>query len=173
MPKHARVLSKDELSILLKTSAYVLSSLDSSTVLKRILNQVEQILQVEMSAIVALDERRAVFRVQASHGFSNNYIDSLVINPDEPHSVTSRAIHTGLPVQVSDTETDPLFITPRERARSAGYRSILAIPLKTQHAPPSSLLIFRPDPHTFSDQEITLLSNFANQAAMAIENAAL
>lgn len=163
----------NELSILLKTSAYVLSSLDSSTVLKRILNQVEQILQVEMSAIVALDERRAVFRVQASHGFSNNYIDSLVINPDEPHSVTSRAIHTGLPVQVSDTETDPLFITPRERARSAGYRSILAIPLKTQHAPPSSLLIFRPDPHTFSDQEITLLSNFANQAAMAIENAAL
>jgi PAS domain S-box-containing protein len=163
----------NELSILLQTSAYVLSSLDSQIVLNRILDQVEQLLSVEMSALVAIDERQGVFRVQASHGFSKNYIDSLAISPNEPHSVTSRAIQSGTPIQVSDTETDPLFITPRDRARSAGYRSILAIPLNTQHAPPSALLIFRPDPHLFTDQEITLLSNFANQAAMAIENAAL
>jgi PAS domain S-box-containing protein len=163
----------NELSILLETSAYVLSSLDSQTVLNRILDQVEHLLNVGMSAIVALDERQGVFRVQASHGFPQAYIDSLAINPNEPQSATSRAIHSGIPIQVSDTETDPAFTTPRERARSAGYRSILAIPLNTQHAPPSALLIFRPDPHIFSEQEITLLSNFANQAAMAIENAAL
>jgi PAS domain S-box-containing protein len=163
----------NELSTLLQTSAYVLSSLESQTVLNRILNQVEQLLNVEMSAIVALDERQGVFRVQASHGLASNYISSLAIHPSESNSVTSRAIHHGTPIQVSDTETDPLFVTPRERARSAGYRSILAIPLNTQHAPPSALLIFRPDPHVFTEQEITLLSNFANQAAMAIENAAL
>jgi hypothetical protein len=163
----------NELSTLLQTSVYVLSSLDSQTVLSRILNRVEQLLSVEMSALVALDERQGVFRVQASRGFSKEYIDSLAISPNEPNSVTSRAIQNGTPIQVSDTETDPLFVTPRLRARSAGYRSILAIPLNTQHAPPSALLIFRPDPHEFTDQEITLLSNFANQAAMAIENAAL
>ena len=163
----------NELSTLLQTSAYVLSSLDSSIVLQRILDQVEQLLDVEMSSIVALDERHGMFRVQASHGFSKDYIDSLTIDPNEPHSATSRAIHTGKPIQISDTETDPNFVTPRERARSAGYRSVLAIPLNTQHAPPSALLVFRPNPYIFSDQEITLLSNFANQAAMAIENAAL
>jgi len=163
----------NELSILLETSAVVLSSLESQIVLKRILDQVEQLLTVEMSAIVALNERQGVFKIQASHGFSESYIDSLSISPNEPHSITSRAIHAGTPVQVSDTEADPNFITPRERARSAGYRSILAIPLNTQHAPPSALLIFRPEPHIFTRQEITLLSNFANQAAMAIENAAL
>jgi PAS domain S-box-containing protein len=163
----------NELSTLLQTSVYVLSSLDSQTVLSRILNRVEQLLSVEMSALVALDERQGIFRVQASHGFSKDYIDSLAISPNDPNSATSRAIRNGTPIQVSDTETDPLFITPRERARYAGYRSILAIPLNTQHAPPSALLIFRPDPHEFTDQEITLLSNFANQAAMAIENAAL
>jgi len=163
----------NELSTLLQTSAYVLSSLDSQVVLNRILNQVERLLNVEMSSIVALDERQGIFRVQASHGFPKKYVDSLAINPNEPQSVTSRAIQHGTPIQVSDTETDPLFVTPRERARAAGYRSILAIPLNTQHAPPSALLIFRPDPHVFVEQEITLLSNFANQAAMAIENAAL
>ncbi len=163
----------NELSTLLQTSATVLSSLDSPTVLHRILDQVERLFNVEMSSIVALDERHGYFRVQASHGFSQDYIDSLAIQPDEPHSLTSRAIRSGKPIQVSDTETDPNFVSPRQRARAAGYRSSLAIPLNTQHAPPSALLVFRPDAHVFTDQEITLLSNFANQAAMAIENAAL
>ncbi len=163
----------NELSTLLKTSAYVLSSLDSQTVLKRILDQVENLLDVEMSSIVALDESQGLYKVQASHGFSKEYIQSLSIKPDDPQSMTSRAINCGHAIQVCDTETDPNFVTPRQRARDEGYRSILAIPLNTQHAPPSALLIFKPEPHIFSEQEITLISNFANQAAMAIENAAL
>ena len=163
----------NELSSLLKTSAYVLSTLESKTVLKRILNQVEKLLDVEMSAIVAFDETQGLYRVQASHGFSEAYIESLAIEPNDPESMTSRAIRSGKPVQVCDTETDPYFVTPRDRARAEGYRSILAIPLNTQHAPPSALIIFKPEPHAFTDQEITLISNFANQAAMAIENAAL
>jgi len=163
----------NELSILLQTSTYVLSSLDSQIVLNRILDQVDELFNVEMSAIVALDERQGLFKVQSSHGFSQTYIESLKISPFDPQSVTSRAVHNGAPVQISDTETDSLFVTSRERARKEGYRSVLAIPLNTQHAPPSALLIFRKDPHKFSDPEITLLSNFANHAAMAIENAAL
>ncbi len=177
----------NELSTLLTTSAAVLSSLDSQTVLHRILEQLEQVLNVDKSAIVALDERLDVFRVQASNGFPDNYIQALAISPNERNSITSRAINDRRPIQVSDTETDPLYnlpyertrstapnpMTPRERARSAGYRSILAIPLNTLHTNPSALLVFRPRPHHFSDREITLLSNFANQAAMAIENAAL
>ena len=176
-----------ELSTLLKTSAAVLSSLDSQTVLHRILEQLEQVLNVDKSAIVALDDRREVFRVQASNGFPDNYIQALAISPNEPNSITSRAINEKMPIQVSDTETDSLYnlpykrtrstapnpMTPRERARLAGYRSILAIPLNTLHTNPSALLVFRPRPHHFSEREITLLSNFANQAAMAIENAAL
>ena len=163
----------NELTTLLQTSTSVLSTLDSSMVLKRILEQVEQLMKVEMSAIVGLDERQGLFRVQASHGFQPEYVRSLAIHHDDPQSVTSRAIRKGIPVQVSDTETDPNFAKPRARARAAGYRSILAIPLNTQHAPPSALLVFRPEPHVFSEQEITLLSNFANHAALAIENAAL
>jgi len=162
-----------ELTILLQTSASVLSSLDPQTVLNRILNQVERLLKVEKGAIVALDERQGIFRVQASNGFSKEYIDFLKIDPVETQSVTNRAILSGNPIQVSDTESDPHFTTARERAKAEGYRSILAIPLNTQHAPPSALLVFRPDPHEFTEREVTLLSNFANHAAMAIENAVL
>jgi two-component system sensor histidine kinase VicK len=163
----------NELSTLLQTSAYVLSSLDSQTVLDRILNQVEQLLNVEMSSIVALDERRGVFRIQASHGISNSHINSPAVNPKEPQSVTSLAIQYGKPFQISNIESDSLFQNITEQTQSIGYRSTLAIPLNTQHSPPSVLLVFRSDPHIFIEQEITLLSNFANQAAMAIENATL
>jgi len=151
-----------ELSTLLETSAAVVSSLDSQTVLNRILEQVERLLGIQMCAILALDVKRGLFRAQASRGLSQRYIEQIAIDPNEPSSVTLRAIRTGQPVQISDTETDPTFVTLRERARAEGYR-----------APPSALLVYRPDPHVFTEREVNLLASFANHAAMAIENAAL
>ena len=162
-----------ELSTLLQTSAAVVSTLDSQTVLNRILEQVERLLDINMCAIVALDEKRGVFRAQASRGLSPHYADQLAIKPSEPQSVSMRAIRSGQPVQVSDTEQDTSFTATRPRARAEGYRSLLAVPLTTQHAPPAALLVYRRDPHVFSEREINLLSSFANHAAMAIENAAL
>jgi PAS domain S-box-containing protein len=162
-----------ELSTLLQTSGSVVSTLDSQTVLDRILNQVERLLDVNKSAIIALNEKHGVFRAQASRGLSKRYTDHITIDPSEPLSLTMRAIRTGEPIQISDTETDSTFSALRPRARSEGYRSVLAVPLKTTHAPPSALLVYKPEPHTFTKSEINLLSNFANHAAMAIENATL
>lgn len=162
-----------ELSTLLQTSAAVVSSLDSRTVLDNILEQLEKLMDIHMCAIVAQDNQRGVFRARASRGLSKRYVEHIVISPTEPLSTTMRAIRTGEPIQVSDTETDPSFAPMRPRARSEGYRSILALPLNTKHAPSSVLLVYRPDPHIFSPREISLLENFANHAAMAIENAEL
>jgi PAS domain S-box-containing protein len=162
-----------ELSTLLRTSAAVVSTLDSHVVLNRILEQVEQLLNVQMSAIVAYDKSKEIFKAQASRGLSSSYVEEIAIDPDESYSVTLQALRFGRPFQVSDTENDIPFKTHRKRALREGYRSIIAIPLITQHTPPSALLIFRPDPHVFNEREITLLSSFANHAAMAIENAAL
>lgn len=162
-----------ELSTLLETSASVVSTLDPKNVLNRILREVERLLDVKMSAILALDEQQAVFRVQASRGLSENYVMQISIDPSDTYSISILALRSGEPQQVSDTETSPIFANQRETARKQGYRSILAIPLNTQYAPPSALVIFRREPHVFTEEEINLLKNFANHAAMAIENAAL
>jgi PAS domain S-box-containing protein len=162
-----------ELNILLETSAAVVSSLDSQTVLDRILEQVERLLDIRMCAILALDPDQGVFRARASRGLSRSYAEQLTISPSEPLSVSMRAIRSGEPIQVSDTEKDATFAATRPRSRAEGYRSVLALPLNTKVAPPSVLLVYRPDVHTFSQREISLLSNFANHAAMAIENATL
>lgn len=171
--EHAIQARLQELSTLLETSAAVVSTLDSQMVLDRILEQVERLMDINMCAILALDEKRGVFRAKASRGLSKRYTEQLAISPSEPLSVTLRAIRSGEPVQVSDTETDPTYVGTRPRARSEGYRSLLAVPLNTKHAPPSALVVYRLDPHTFTSREINLLTSFANHAAMAIENAAL
>ena len=162
-----------EQSTLLETSTAVVSSLDLRTVLERILDQASRLLDVRMSAIIALDEQVGVFRIRASRGLSSQFAEQLTIQPTEPSSVTMRALHSREPIQVSDTETDPSYKPQRPRARAEGYRAILAVPLNTQYAPPTALLVFHPKPHEFSHNEIQLLSNFANQATMAIENAVL
>ena len=162
-----------EQAILLETSKAVVSSLDLRTVLDRILDQASRLLNVHISAIIALDEQFGVFRIRASRGLSKQFADQLTIQPSEPSSVTMRAIHAREPIQVSDTETDPSYTPQRPRARAEGYRAILAVPLITQYAPPTALLVFHTKPHVFSHNEIQLLSSFANQASMAIENAVL
>ena len=163
----------NELSTLLQTSGAVVSTLDSQVVLERILEQVEHLMGMQMCAILALDENKGIFRVKASRGLSKRYAEQVRIDPAEPQSITLRAIHSGEPIQISDTEENPTYTALRPRARAEGYRSILAVPLNTQHAPPSALLVYYPEPHVFTHQEINLLSSFANHAAMAIENAAL
>jgi PAS domain S-box-containing protein len=163
----------NEVSTLLETSTAVVSSLDRETVLNRILEQAERLLDVPMSAIFALDEQSGIFRVYASRGLPDWYTEQATISPDEPGSVTMRAIHAGGPIQVSDAESNPSFKRHRERARAAGFRSVLAVPLPAQHTPPAALLVFRPDVHEFTPREINLLTTFANHASMAIENSAL
>ncbi len=162
-----------EQATLLETSTAVISSLDLETVLNQILEQMGRLLVIQMYAIIQLDEKEGSFRIRASRGLSRQFTESLSILPSEPDSVTMRALNVREPVQVSDTETDPSYAIRRARARAEGYRAILGVPLHTQHAPPTALLVFHPTPHVFTENEIQLLVNFANHAAMAIENAIL
>ena len=157
----------------LGNGAAVVSSLDLSVVLDRILEQMARLLSVERCAIIALDEGRGVFRVRASRGLSKSYTEKLTIQPSEPDSVSVRALHAKEAIYIDDTETDPSYVNRRALARSEGYRAILAVPLNTQHTPPTVLVVFHATPHSFTHNEIQLLSTFANQAAMALENAML
>ncbi len=163
----------NEQETLLETSKAVVSSLDLEIVLDRILEQVQKLFNVQMCAIVALDETHQTFRIRASRGLSQKYAAQLAIQPSNPNSVTMRALHSQEPIQISNTETDSTFRAQLPRAQAEGYRSLLAVPLHTQHAPPAALIVFRPDPHVFTHNETQLLVNFANHVTMAIENATL
>ena len=163
----------NEQATLLETSQAVVSSLDTKIVLDLILEQVERLMNVKKIAIFALDEQSNLYRVRASRGLSKQYIEKATFEPAKSQSAAMRAMRSGKPVQIKDTEADPDFAPLLPRSRDGGYRSVLAVPLQSNYNQPSALLVFKPEPYEFNNNEIQLLTNFANQAAMAIENAAL
>lgn len=162
-----------EKQTLLETSSAVLSNLDLKVVLEKVLEQMGLLLDIQMYAIIALDRSSGIFRIQASRGLSRSFTERLSILPNEPDSVTMRALNAKTPIQVSDTEVDPTYMIRKFRARAEGYRSILAVPLATKYSPPTALVVFDSAPRVFSENEIELLVNFGNHAAMAVENATL
>jgi PAS domain S-box-containing protein len=161
-----------ELTTLNETSAAVVSTLNFPDVLARIFEQLPYLLDITQCAVVALDKTNNVFHVQASRGLSDTYTRQLAGAVSDV-SLAGQALRAGALVQINDVEhfSEVQMLIPE--AAAEGIRSILAMPLHTVHAPPSVLLVFRTEPHNFSDSEINLLASFANHAAMAIENATL
>jgi len=58
-------------------------------------------------------------------------------------------------------------------ARRTGYRSIIAVPLMREGHAIGTIAVRRVEARLFSDKEVALLSNFAAEAVIAIENARL
>lgn len=162
-----------QLSTLLETSRVVASSLEAQQVVDNILGQVQALFGVVPCAVVLLDERAGVFRIQASRGMSERYVNEIRIAPSEPNSPAMRAIRNQEPIQVSDTEADLAFEYFETRSYKEGLRSILAIPLATRHAPPAVLILYKNEPYRYSYSELELAASFGNHASIALENAAL
>ena len=58
-------------------------------------------------------------------------------------------------------------------ARRTGYRAIIAVPLMREGHAIGTIAVRRVEARLFSDKEVELLSNFAAEAVIAIENARL
>lgn len=162
----------DELTTLLETSTAVTSSLETHTVLVNILTQVEQILNIDKSAIITYQEETQQFQVSASHRLSDKY-KTQMSQSDSHERLVLQALARSEIVQISDlAQMDrPEQVAPG--ALSEGIRAILLLPLKTTHALPSLLMACKIQPYDFTQREINLLNNFANHAVMALENATL
>jgi signal transduction histidine kinase len=171
----ARTLQRrlTELETLLETSSAVVSSLDTEQVIDTVLEQVQHLLGVDTCALLVLDEATSQLTVRASRGLSERYVQALRLEASMRSLPAWRAIRGGQPVQVPDVEADGSMGDLLPIVRAEGYRALLDVPLVTPHGPPAVLVIYRADPHLFGTEEVNLAVTFANQAAMALENATL
>jgi GAF domain-containing protein len=88
--------------------------------------------------------------------------------------VTGLAVRERQPIVTANLLTDPrIALTPELRARieAASYRSVLALPLLVKDTVVGGISIGDREGRTFSEDDLRLAKTFADQAAMALENA--
>jgi GAF domain-containing protein len=93
--------------------------------------------------------------------------------PTSPDVMAGRAILEGRVIHTDDLLNDTRFPVGQRFARTSGQRSVVAIPLRRESETIGALVVGRNEVRPFVDHEQSLLSSFADQAVIAIENARL
>jgi len=121
-----------------------------------------------------LRPRDAGYYVAARYGFSPEYIELHKVLTFAPGrgSLTGRVLLQGKPVQIPDVLADPEYELS-EPQRLGGYRTHLGVPLLRDGSPIGVILVSRRTVLPFDSKQIELVTTFADQAVIAIENTRL
>ena len=150
------------------------STFDLQDVLDTVVASAVALCHADSGNIVRHDPVRDVYRIAAILGFQPGYreAEEAVDYVPDRGSMTGRALLERRPVHIIDAEADPEYQL-REMQKIGGYRTLLGVPLLRNGFPVGVIGLGRREVRPFSEREIALVSTFADQATLAIENARL
>jgi signal transduction histidine kinase len=119
-----------------------------------------------------------IYRWAASYGHSKEEHERVKqhmltrrISPGRD-SLVGRIALKGRTVQIADVLADPEYVAPNAQ-KIAQYRTVLGAPLLRESVPIGVIVLQRTDVRPFTDKQIELVTTFADQAVIAIENVRL
>ena len=148
------------------------SAFDLNMVLQTLVEAAAKLCEADQGTIAR--EQAGVFVRAASYGFSPEFIELVKDMPVAPDrgSATGRALLEGRTVHIGNVRADPDY-TFSEAIEKGGFKTILAVPMLREGKAIGVLALTRIDMKPFTDKQIELVSTFADQAAIAIENVRL
>ncbi len=148
------------------------STFDLQTVLDTLTESAARLCGADMAAITR--QKGTAFYYATTYGYPPELDDYLKSVPHEPGrgSVVGRTIVYGKTVHVPDVLADAEY-TMLETQKKADYRTVLGVPLLREGNPIGVIVLVRHAMQPFTDKQIELVTTFADQAVIAIENVRL
>ena len=146
------------------------STLNLDDALKVITREASILMEAKMCSLLLLDERHEWLDLRASFGAGEAYIQKPRLNVEE--SLLGVVVRRRKPLQVPNVQISSRYQNV-EVARREGLVSLLSVPLLFDGQAIGTLSVYTRELHSFSNEEIRILSALAQLSAIAIEKARL
>jgi adenylate cyclase len=158
-------------STVARVAETVNSSLELDVVLRRVLDIAIEVLGAQRGFVMIAAEHGGKLELAATRGLDRASLDSDEMRPS--HTAVQRVFESGETLITTDAQSDPRF-NAQLSVRLLNLRSIICVPLTSKARRIGVVYLdSRVTPGLFTPQDPGLLIAFANQAALAIENARL
>src|SRR5438067_2091562 len=148
------------------------STFDLDPVLEHVMETAVRLCRAEHGSIFRLED--GMYRWAVGYGLEPAYREIEMRTAIAPDSGTlvGRTALAGRPVEISDGWNDPEYAV-KDEARIGQARTMLGVPLLREGTLIGVIAMARRNVEPFSEKEVALVTTFADQAVIAIENARL